>query len=134
MLLASPRRLAHRGTGWFSCRTWARGVLFVLGLSAANAACNATSSSAPTAGLPSSDAGTVAADVTFDHEGTLAVLPSQSVDLGVSVRGPDGVVQLWLDGDYADASLSEGQVASSGGHARVTLHTPSTTTTFTVVA
>jgi hypothetical protein len=85
---------------------------------------------------PVADAGSggIAAGVTFDHAGTLTALPSQSIDVALTVRGADADVQVWLEGDYADGSLAADHVESSGGHASVTLRTPSSTTTFTMGA
>jgi hypothetical protein len=85
---------------------------------------------------PGADAGLggIAAAVTFDHAGTLTALPSQSIDVALTVTGADADVQVWLEGDYADGSLAADHVRSSGGHASVTLRTPSSTTTFTMGA
>jgi hypothetical protein len=91
-----------------------------------NAASNASSDGGTTG-----DAG---AAVTFDVAGVLTTTPRQSVDVGLHVAGPDGVVSLRLDGDYADGSLSAGEIATVGGHATFTLHAPAVPATFSLRA
>src|SRR5579883_3173039 len=92
---------------------------------------NGASAPAPGGG-PASDAGAVSVD--FDQSGVLTATPLQAIALGLHVTGPDTRVSVLLSGDYADASLSDGDVMTAGGHASVTLHAPSVPATFTVVA
>jgi hypothetical protein len=63
----------------------------------------------------------------------ICVAPSQVVGFGID--GPAGTtVTLSLQGDYADAALTAGQVTLTGTTARVTLESSSTTATFFVAA
>ena len=113
---------------------WAR--RFALGSAVgAFAGCGAGGSSAMPAPL-SGDAGMNATgiSVAFDNPGALRASPLQSVDVGVTVTGPDTNVTFLLESDYADASLSMGDVTTSGDHATVTLHAPSVAATFTLLA
>jgi hypothetical protein len=100
----------------------------VLGLSA----CSASSSSSG-GNAPSID-GTTTKTLTFDAPGELTLSPLQTQSVAVHLTGADAQVQLWLAGEYADASLSDGTVATSGGDASFTLHAPSVATTFSIFA
>jgi len=65
--------------------------------------------------------------------GGLCTPPAQLVTLGL-VTTADTSLQIALEGNYADGALTADHVTTVGGHASVTLETPSTPTTFTVVA
>ncbi len=100
----------------------------VLGLSA----CSASSPSSAT--KPPSTDGATSKTLTFDTSGELTLSPLQTQSVAVHLTGADAQVQLWLAGEYADASLSDGNVATSGGDASFTLHAPSVATTFSIFA
>ena len=114
---------------------WARRAALGVVLSTPLVACGARDSSSASPG-PDADAGVEAggAVVSFDQTGVLRAVPHQSIDLGVAITGADAGVSVWLDGDYGDASLSAGDLTTSGGRATVTLHAPSTAATFAVRA
>ena len=53
--------------------------------------------------------------------------PGASLQLGLTLGGgPDRAITVWLEGSYGDASLSAGQVTTSGGQASVALQTGTT--------
>jgi hypothetical protein len=100
----------------------------VLGLSACSSSPTTSGSKAP------STDGATGATLTFDSSGELTLSPLQSQSVSVHLTGDDAQVQLWLSGEYADASLSDGNVTTSSGGGSFTLHAPSVATTFSIFA
>jgi hypothetical protein len=105
----------------------------VLGVVACSAACSAGSSNGAT-NTPSTDGSTPTETLTFASAGELTLLPLEAQAVSIGLTGADAQVQLWLSGEYADASLSDGTVTTSGGSASFTLHAPSVATTFSIFA
>jgi hypothetical protein len=80
---------------------------------------------------PGPDGGT--ASVQFDEQGVLALAPKESAVIDLSAAGAAHAT-LSLVGNYLDAFLDTDTVDVSSGHAEVTLHAPSSPTTFSVLA
>jgi len=112
-------------------RRGALGAVFLLTAST-GAACSTTSDDA--AAVPTPPGSVTPSGFAFDAGGVLQAKPEQDVALGIWVPGADEDVSVFLDGPYADGSLSAGTVTSAGGRATVTLHTPSSMATFAVHA
>ncbi len=72
--------------------------------------------------------------VQFDTVGPVTAVPTQAIPLSLTVTGADTALTLWLEGDYADGSLSQGSLDTKRSHANLVLQTPSEPTTFTVHA
>ena len=101
----------------------------------ATLACVACSSSAGSgAGDGGGSTTPSATSVTFDDGEVLTTAPKASIDIALHVSGDDARVTVWLEGDYADASLSVGEVVTSERKAKLTLHAPSVPATFTIRA
>jgi hypothetical protein len=103
-------------------------------LAATIAACGSSHGNASPNGAAPSGGGSSAESVTFDAMGVVTAAPSQSVDIAFHVSGADAAVSLWLDGDYADASLANGMIGTTNQAATVTLHAPSVASTFAIHA
>src|SRR5260221_13288378 len=101
-------------------------------LALAFAACSTNSDSAVADGGGSGGGNGVS--VAFDQAGVLTLAPKMSVDVALHVTGDDTNVNVWLEGDYADASLNVGDVNTADRPAAVTLHAPSVPATFTLRA
>lgn len=80
---------------------------------------------------PGPDGGT--ASVQFDAQGVLTLAPKESAVLDISGAGASSAT-ISLTGNYLDAFLDADAVDLSSGHASVTLHAPSSPTTFSVIA
>ncbi|MDB4997058.1 MAG: hypothetical protein JWM74_4490 [Myxococcaceae bacterium] len=72
--------------------------------------------------------------VRFDVEGVLAIAPGQIIDVKILTPEPSGQVSVGLEGDYLDGSLSASEVLPVGGLATVSLHAPTSPTTFSMRA
>jgi hypothetical protein len=90
--------------------------------------------SSPATGDSGSSGASTPDGIAFDVPGTLPAPPSQTIDIGITVASTDAEIAVWLEGDYNDASLSANSVTAHGGHAIVSLRTPSAATTFVVGA
>lgn len=124
MSLAFPRRVARGAV--------LPAVLFGLFGFACSSSSSSGTNSAPT---PNQDSGTAASSSGFGFEttGVLEATPRQNVT--IAILDPDAEdVSVFLDGTYADASLSAGTASAKNGRASFTLHAPSQMATFSVRA
>ena len=113
---------------------WARRV--ALGVVAFSVvACVACSGASPGANAAADGGGGASgASVVFDDGDVLTIAPKVSVGIALHVSGDDASVAVWLEGDYADASLSLGDVMTVDRKASLTLHAPSVPATFSIRA
>ncbi len=89
-------------------------------------ACGVTSGT-----VPPPDGG--ASSISFDQTGVLAVAPSAVVTLDLSATGVS-LTKLSLLGSYLDAFLDSDTVDLSSGNGEVTLHAPSSASSFSLLA
>ena len=82
-------------------------------------------------GTPLPDGG--AASIQFDQSGVLTLAPADTAVIDLSGMGVRNVT-LSLAGNYLDAFLDAGTVDLSSGQGQVTLHAPSSPTTFSLLA
>jgi hypothetical protein len=99
--------------------------------------CSSGSSSATSnAHAPDQDSGSGTSSSSgfgFEATGVLEAAPRQNVTLTILDPSSEDV-SVFLDGSYADASLSSGTTTAANGRASVTLHAPSQMATFSVHA
>jgi hypothetical protein len=72
--------------------------------------------------------------VRFDLDGVLTVAPGQIIDVRIVAPESSARVSVGLEGDYLDGSLGASEVVPENGVATVSLHAPTSPTTFSMRA
>ena len=111
----------------------ARGAVFSFGLAAVAACSSSPSSSSSSKAAPPPTSDTASSGFGFESRGVLEASPRQDVTIAILDPSAEDV-SVFLDGTYADGSLSAGTASPTNGRATVTLHAPSSMATFSIHA